>query len=353
MGQPHVQPETGRAGGPARIGILQVHPSLRCNLACAHCYSSSGPLAHGELNPDLVCQVVSDVAALGYEVVSLSGGEPLMYRGLPQVLAHAKALGLRTTVTTNGYYARPERLKALSGLIDVLAISLDGPPEVHNAIRGSARAFERLAASLPRVRDAGLAYGFIHTLTQGNWDHLPWVAEFAAENGAGLLQIHPLELAGRARSELAAEAPEAEMLARVYVFAFLLAQQYADTMRVQLDVVAREHLQDEPELVYAGDPGDLPADAPAAQRLGLLVLEPDGAVVPVAFGFDRAYQVCNVKEQRLAEAWPAYLAERYPAFRALCRQTWRELTGSGAPLVSNWHEVIVGRSQLTVAAITD
>ncbi len=334
----------GRASGPARRAILQIHPSLRCNLSCAHCYSASGPAARTELDAATVCEVISDAAALGYRVVSVSGGEPLMYSGLEQVLAHAKSLGLHTTVTTNGFFTGPERLNRLRTLVDVLAISLDGPPEVHNRIRGSERAFERLQAGLEHVRQAGIPFGFIHTLTQQNWEHLLWVAEFAATNGARLLQIHPLELAGRATNTLADAALEEDVLEKVYILAFVLAGKYDDTLKVQLDLLYRDYLRTEPELVYAGESQDNSEQTSAAQFLGLIVLEPDGTVVPVSYGFSRYYQLCNVKEQRLAEAWPDYLANRYPAFQALCRQVWTELCAPDAPLLSNWHEVIVSRS---------
>jgi MoaA/NifB/PqqE/SkfB family radical SAM enzyme len=308
-------------------------------------------LARLELDVAAICQVVSDAAAMGYQVISVSGGEPLMYAGLDEVLAHAKSLDLRTTVTTNGFFNGLRRLKSLSGLIDVLAISLDGPPEFHNEIRGSARAFERLESGLPNVRQAGIPFGFIHTLTQRNWEHLLWVAEFAAANGASLLQIHPLELAGRAAHEMAGDAPESDLLSKAYVMAFALASEYGDTMRVQLDLLYRDHLREEPELIYAGELQDRPDQVSPAQSIGLLVLEPDGTVVPVAFGFSRRFRLCNVNEQTLAACWGSYLVDGYPAFRSLCRQVWDELSSPNAALLTNWHEVIVARSQ-TFDALT-
>ncbi len=30
-------------------GVLQVHPTRRCNLTCIHCYSDSGPQARDEI----------------------------------------------------------------------------------------------------------------------------------------------------------------------------------------------------------------------------------------------------------------------------------------------------------------
>jgi MoaA/NifB/PqqE/SkfB family radical SAM enzyme len=340
-------PDPGGASGPTRQAILQIHPSLRCNLSCAHCYSGSGPAARAELDAATVCQVISDAAAIGYEVVSVSGGEPLMYGGLEKVLAHAKSFGLRTTVTTNGFFTGQERMGRLRELVDVLAISLDGPPEIHNEIRGSARAFERLEAGLENVRRAGIPFGFIHTLTRRNWDRLLWVAEFAAGNGASLLQIHPLEMAGRAGNQMVGDTLEDDVLAKVYLLAFALGAKYNDKMKVQLDLLHRDHLREEPNLIYAAESVDEPDKSSPAQSLGLIVLEPDGTVVPVSFGFSRRYKLCNVKEHGLADTWPSYLTNGFLLFKSLCRQIWDELCAPEAPLLSNWHEVIVSRSHST------
>jgi MoaA/NifB/PqqE/SkfB family radical SAM enzyme len=297
-----------------------------------------------ELDAVTIGNVISDAATMGYQVVSVSGGEPLMYGALDNILARAKSLSLLTTVTTNGFFSRAERLDRLCKWIDVLAISLDGPPEIHNEMRGSAHAFERLEAGLENVRNAGIQFGFIHTVTQRNWEHLLWIAEFAASNGARLLQIHPLELTGRAASQMVEEPSADDVLAKIYVLAFALASNYIGTMRVQLDLLYRDHLRDEPELVYAEKQGGKVNQAIPAQLLGLLVLEPDGTIVPVSYGFSRRYKVCNVKEQRLGDAWSEYLANGYPQFKALCRRVWDELCAPNAPLLSNWHEVITARS---------
>jgi MoaA/NifB/PqqE/SkfB family radical SAM enzyme len=332
----------GGAPGPAGSAILQIHPSLRCNLSCPHCYSSSGPRNRAELSEAALRDAIADAAAMGYAVLSVSGGEPLMFRRLDRVLAHAKSLGLRTTVTTNGYFTSTKLLDRIRDHVDLLAISLDGPPEVHNAIRGSERAFERLQTGVDRLRSEGIPFGFIHTVTRRNWEHLLWVAEFAARNGAQLLQVHPLEEAGRAITEMAQEHPEEEVLEKVYVLASAVAATYRDAMAVQLDLLYRDHLRKVPALIYADD--GQPESGTAAHLLGLIVLAPDGSVLPVSYGFSPRYEICNVNDRRLSEAWPSYQANRYPDFRSLCRRVWNELCGPDAPLVTNWHEMIVSRS---------
>jgi MoaA/NifB/PqqE/SkfB family radical SAM enzyme len=293
-----------------------------------------------------VCDLLSDAATMGYRVLAVSGGEPLMYPDLGRVLQHAKSLGLRTTVTTNGTLLTAGRLRPLVGLIDLLAISLDGPAEIHNDLRASPRAFSRVVTGLDQVRRHGFSFGFIHTLTRRTCDQLEWLAEFASANGAALLQLHPLELAGRGSGLPESLALDEEALNRAFLTAFILAARYRSSMTIHLDTLHRQHVLANPAMIYASEPelgGELEQVAPAS-LLSLIVLEPDGSVVPLSYGFARAFELCDVRRDRLAERWPAYLRNRYPGFRRLCRRVFQELCEPGMPALFNWHEVIVARS---------
>lgn len=338
-----VQPESLKTCSLSGPRIVQIHPSLRCNLRCEHCYSSSGPWIRSELDPAVVCGLVSDAARMGYEVISISGGEPFLYSGLLQVLQHAKSLGLRTTVTTNGYFLQPRWLDPLSGCLDVLAISLDGPRELHDKMRAAHGAFDRVCAGLDTVRASGLTFGFIHTVTKHTWPDMVWMADFAANAGARLLQFHPLEMAGRAEEKLPDLCPEDDVLSKAYLMAFALALKYNGAMTIQLDLLHSDEVLSTPDLVYAGELPNHWQESSPAELLSLIVMEADGTVVPISYGFSRDYQICNLLRQSLHESWPSFVRETYPAYRKLCRELFDEV-GSGRPLL-NWYEQVVARSQ--------
>ena len=163
-----------------------------------------------QLEIDLLEGVVADAAAIGYRVMSVSGGEPLLYPGLAQLLRAAHTSGLVTTVTTNGMLLDQRQLNVLGADCDLVAISLDGIPESHNFMRNSTRAFDDMCARLPALRASGIPFGFIFTLTFHNVHELEWVADFAVEQGASLLQLHPLEPVGRATCRLGESYPDGE-----------------------------------------------------------------------------------------------------------------------------------------------
>lgn len=366
--------DSGSGGQNQRT--LQIHPTLGCNLFCKHCYSSSGPsVSKIKLDVADLMNVISDAYEMGYKVVAFSGGEPLMYDGLDQLLVHAKSLGMKTTITTNGTIMDNKELlskkKIKKEYVDLLAMSLDGPPQLHNEIRGSKYAFDRLLLGLENIRDTGIKFGFIHTLTRNSWEHLLWIAEFAAKNNASLLQIHPIELLGRADIIMQASMVDDDILARVYLITLALASKYRDSMVIQFDAFRTDYVLENPALVYASDikyfededyyyssSKTKEEDIKLADLLNFLVVEADGSVVPIAYNFSKRYELCNIKNKRLSEIWPSYVQQDqeggYRMFRKLCQEVFREISNTSSgdkkqqqePLLPffNWYELIVNRS---------
>ena len=180
-----------------RLATVQMHASRYCNLSCSHCYSASGPEWRAARPPGLLIDALGAAHAQGYRRLTFSGGEPLLYHGLEEVLDAARKLNMLTSLTTNGIPMLASRLAALAPRLDLIAVSLDGAPERHDALRGPG-AFGLMAARLPALRASGIPFGFLFTLSEASLHDLAWVAEFALEQGAALLQIHPLEQTGRA-----------------------------------------------------------------------------------------------------------------------------------------------------------
>ena len=326
-----------------RVRVFQLHPTRRCNLRCRHCYSLSGPDVRDALELDVVCDVLSDAAAEGYTVAGFSGGEPTMYRPLAHALAHAKASGLTTTVTSNGMLLTRRRLEELAGLVDVLAISLDGTPESHDRMRASDIAFERMASRLPDVRESGIPFGFIFTLTQRNVHELEWVAEFALEQGARLLQIHPLEIAGRAREELPGEHPDGIERTFAHLEATRIQEAVGGRMLVHLDVVDTRLLAGAPDRVFACDAWSDP-EAPLSEVVSPLVLETDGTLVPIEHGFPRAFALGNVHRTRLRELARRWQRERLADFRRVCRTAYDDLVDDEETPFANWYDAVAERA---------
>ncbi|MEM7482897.1 MAG: radical SAM protein [Acidobacteriota bacterium] len=334
-------------GPTGKSRIVQIHPTRQCNLRCLHCYSSSGPEQRGEISPRRLRSLMAEARVQGYSVVGFSGGEPLLYSGLRESLTAARELGLFTTVTSNGMLLDKRRLAMLEGRLGLLAISLDGSPESHNRMRANPRAFEAMERRLDGVRGLGIPFGFIFTLTQYNLDELLWVARFALEQGASLLQIHPLEITGRAAEELSGSRPDPTEAGWAYVAATNLQRSVGDALRIQLDLFDREALRLDPERVFAGDRAGEEFERPLGEVLSPLVVEADGTLVPMQYGFSRSFALGNLHHEGFSLAaaavrWRRHLEEE---FRSLCRSELAGLLETADDLpISNWYERLAERA---------
>ena len=292
---------------------------------------------------DLLLRALPVARAAGYGVASISGGEPLLYEQLPELLDGCAAAGLTMTVTSNGMLMDERRVGWLKERALLLAISVDGNPESHNLMRGSPRAFQEMERRLPLLREAGINFGFIFTLTQYNLDELHWVAEFAAGQGAGLLQIHPLEPIGRARTELADAAPDPHELSAAFLESLRLQTLVGDGMVVHFDALDRDAMMEHPEQFFA-QPEPAAADLPFAEILSPLIIESDGTCCPLDHGFARHFALGNLRNTDLQEMITAWRETKLDDFHKLCRNAWSDLTQPAEWPFINWYSELNQRA---------
>jgi MoaA/NifB/PqqE/SkfB family radical SAM enzyme len=76
-------------------------------------------------------------------LIAITSTEPLLYEGLIDLLDHCHHRGLRVEVTTNGFLLDQFADLFLEKRLDILSVSIDGPPDTHDKIRGVKGAFEK------------------------------------------------------------------------------------------------------------------------------------------------------------------------------------------------------------------
>jgi MoaA/NifB/PqqE/SkfB family radical SAM enzyme len=300
--------------------VLQLHPTRRCNLACAHCYTSSAPTVSEQLDWDLMAQCLHDAAALGYQQLAVSGGEPLLYQRLPELLASAQALGMLTTITTNGMLATAKRWQPISQFIDVVAVSIDGREHEHDAIRGQQGAFAKTVNNFAVIRDSGVPFGLIFTLTQFNIDSLEFVVQLAAQHGARSVQVHPLTLYGRAADRLPTSRPDALELLVALAEAARLGQSLG--VAVQVDAISLQQLQ----LFHHHLVPALPLVS-VINAAPVLIVQADGNIVPLTHDIHPQLWLGSLHQNSLASLAKKWLIDGH-ADRLVdaCEQAWQALS---------------------------
>ncbi len=137
---------------------LSVNVTLRCNLACAMCTTCyDAP----ELSAVEIRDLIDQAADWGVRVFNPLGGEPFIRQDLEEILAHASTRDMYTTLTSNGtliHAGRAAKIAAIPPERLHINLSLDGPPEIHDGIRGAGM-YARTLAGYRRLREADALAG--------------------------------------------------------------------------------------------------------------------------------------------------------------------------------------------------
>jgi MoaA/NifB/PqqE/SkfB family radical SAM enzyme len=153
--------------------------TLRCNDTCEYC-SIWANEAYQQLE-----EKPYDLAPLkkvGVRRLNILGGEPLLRADLPEILKQAKALGLATTLATNGLLYR-EKAGLIGGLVDRLSFYLDYPTaDDHDRSRG-VECFSETLAALKLAKEKGERPLIQFTLTRDSVRFLPEMVELSERLG--------------------------------------------------------------------------------------------------------------------------------------------------------------------------
>jgi mycofactocin biosynthetic radical S-adenosylmethionine protein MftC len=129
-----------------------------CNLACAHCLSSSGRRDPGELSTAECKAVIDELQRMQVFYVNIGGGEPTVRADFWELVDYATSHQVGVKFSTNGVKITAEvaRRLAASSYVDV-QISLDGATaEVNDAVRGVG-SYDTALRAMGHLADAGFA----------------------------------------------------------------------------------------------------------------------------------------------------------------------------------------------------
>ncbi len=205
--------------------LLVLLLTTRCNLSCRYCYLGCGP--KGEDMPWEVFEATLYNLTKAPQEIVLSGGEPTLR---PEFLLRVvKSLRqrfprVRISLQTNGTLLHTRLLRALATLKVGLGLSLDGPLDINESLRGATQTVVR---GLRLLTEEGLACGVTVTVTKKNAYRLGetvlFLAQFHAVASFGLDVLRPV---GRARvDDLPSEEEFRQGLGQIFkVLAWLKAR---------------------------------------------------------------------------------------------------------------------------------
>ena len=280
--------------------IIQWHLTDKCNLKCRHCYQEGG-LTEEMTLPEIEGVIGEIVGMLEYwqeaygidfsPSFNITGGEPFLRPDFFEILERLAGTGFDLYILSNGTLISPETARTLAALrVQGVQVSLEGPAEIHDQIRGQGS----FAASLAGIRQllaAGVKVSLNATLSQVNAAYFPDLVEIATSLGVPELGFSRLVPSGRG-SDLLAQMLPAEEVRQLYKAIFSLPVE-------GLSIMSGDPVVAQMSSPTAEDSGNIPAGGCAAGVSGLTLL-PDGTILPCR---RLPIPIGNVRQDSLREIW--------------------------------------------------
>lgn len=196
-----------------RLPVLVLNPYGRCNCRCGMC-DIWRRTAADRLDPEDLAFQLEAIDRLGVEWVVFSGGEALMHPRLWELAAMWRDRGIRTTLLSSGLLLHRYASRVVDQIDDVI-VSLDGPPAIHDRVRGVEGAFHWLEVgrwTLERLKP-GFRIAGRCTVQKLNHEHLCETAESAGTLGLDSISFLAADLASEAfgRGEGGAGSPQGQL----------------------------------------------------------------------------------------------------------------------------------------------
>jgi hypothetical protein len=169
------------ARAPRQVSIALTNA---CELDCPFCYA---PKSAAVLNAARLCAWIDELDAAGCLGLGFGGGEPTLYRRLPEVCRHvAERTTLAVTMTTHGHRWTPRLVEALGGAVSFVRVSVDGVGATYEMLRS--RPFPELLRRLELISGA-FRFGLNCVVNASTLPDLSAVADLAASFGAAELLL--------------------------------------------------------------------------------------------------------------------------------------------------------------------
>lgn len=181
--------------------IISWNTTQACNINCVHCYRDAGAKRADELTTTEGKKLLSEIAQAGFKIMIFSGGEPLLRPDIYELIRHARNVGMRPVIGSNGTLITADVARELKNAgLAVAGISIDSLNQKnHDHFRGCSGAWEQTLSGIEACRQAGLPFQIHTTVTSWNENEILDITDMAVKLGAIAHHIFFLVPTGRGK----------------------------------------------------------------------------------------------------------------------------------------------------------
>lgn len=144
---------------PFRLKEIKIEVTHRCHLACVHCSSLASNVSNLQISFNDCRRILYEASALGVSEVAFSGGEPLLWPHLTEVIILSRKLNFHTSVYTAGFIGNSENIISDLKTVDAnkLIFSLySADSAIHDSITCVEGAHSKTVSAIQEAVSAGI-----------------------------------------------------------------------------------------------------------------------------------------------------------------------------------------------------
>jgi radical SAM protein with 4Fe4S-binding SPASM domain len=174
------------------LNEIKIEVTYNCLLSCVHCSSDANPENKLSMTMEKCIEIIDSALLIGVKEITISGGEPFIWKGLTEVVKYSKSKGLITNIYTTGNCCNlDELMKKLKTVgVNKLIFSLYSDNENHhNKVTRKSNSFSNTIKAIKLAQSYNI-YTEIHFVAlASNYKNLVGIAEIAHVNGAKRVSV--------------------------------------------------------------------------------------------------------------------------------------------------------------------
>jgi radical SAM protein with 4Fe4S-binding SPASM domain len=277
------------------LDTLYLHLTRDCTLRCKYCYVEGGNVPKNELTTEEIKNVLDQAKALNrvQMLVAITGGEPMMHPDFWEIADYVKSKGCPMCLATNGTLITEENAVRLKDYFYNIQVSLDGPPEVHDSMRGKG-SYGKAVEAMRHLTKAGCSVMISGVVSKHNLDTVYHIVDVAAELGIASIKTGIFLPFGKGADEkcLALTEQEFESYWRKMQQTMQEKLSKGHDVKVVNDISKVSFLQP----IYTSTNS-------CGAAIGALSIDSDGGVYPCQSAHLPKFLMGNIKEQPLEKIW--------------------------------------------------
>lgn len=174
---------------------LSIELTTCCNSACVHCFARAGLTREAWIAPQVARDVCAEGYNAGYRHLHLTGGEPLLWEGLFDLLDEVFRGGYRSVfLNSNGMLMTDHSVSRLAQYPNLtLSVSIQGPEVLHDGMRGVG-SYRQACRGIARALDAGLKITIFTAIGKTLLAQLPAFAADVYEKFNGIERLTLIQM---------------------------------------------------------------------------------------------------------------------------------------------------------------